>query len=417
MIKNYLIAIIIVICYTRPVTAQVDQNLAQEYFKEAKTLCDRDSGRLWGVSICAPMIIADPRTHTFATSQPLPDSPRPKVVGFVNAPFTWAGTTWIAYTWQDLSTAPPWRRKEIMLHEMFHGVQKQLGVGVGVLENEHLDEVEGRYWMQLEWRALAQALKTTGSERISAIRDALAFRQQRRTKYPAARENERGLEINEGTASYTGTVLAASSHADAIANALVVLTPADINASFVRTFAYSSGPAYGILLDDASPGWPRRLHASDDLGTILMNTLAIKPSKDASAAAAKYGGADLLVAEQQRNRLRQDRITDLRRQFVDGPVLILPGGGSIASDSHDATVIPGAGTIYFHPYTAKGPWGKLTAEKGVLLSSDGQTRSLPAPIRRDDGTVSGDGWTFTPAPGWTIREAPRKGDLTVVTQQ
>ena len=30
--------------------AQVDQQLAQEFFKEAQSLCERDGGRLWGVS-------------------------------------------------------------------------------------------------------------------------------------------------------------------------------------------------------------------------------------------------------------------------------------------------------------------------------------------------------------------------------
>ena len=50
--------------------AQVDQQRAAEIFKEAQTLCERDGGRLWGVRICAPMVIGDARTQTFATSQP-----------------------------------------------------------------------------------------------------------------------------------------------------------------------------------------------------------------------------------------------------------------------------------------------------------------------------------------------------------
>jgi hypothetical protein len=402
---------------TQSATAQVDQQTAQEYFKEAQTLCQRDSGRLWGVSVCAPMVIADRRTQTFATSQPPPDAPRPKEVGLVNAPVNWGGVTWIAYTWDDLKTSPPWRRKEIMLHEMFHGVQQRLGLGVGLLENEHLDAPDGRYWLQLEWRALARALSTTGTQRTSAIRDALAFRRQRRSIYKEAAENERALEINEGTASYSGTVLAAPSRADAIANALVTLTPSEKAESFVRTFAYASGPAYGLLLDETSPGWQRSLRASDDLGTLLMNALAIQPSADPTAASAKYNGPELLAAEQRRDQQRQDRINALRHQFVDGPVLILPGGGRAASDSRDATVIPGAGTIYFHTYRASGPWGTLAVEKGILLASDGQSRSLPAPVRHDSGTLSGDGWTFTPAPGWTVRQGPRKGDFEVVKQQ
>jgi hypothetical protein len=85
--------------------AQVDQQRAQAYFKEAQALCERDGGRLWGVSVCAPMVIADRRTQTFATSQPPPDAPRPPEVGLVNATVKWAaqpgsrtpGRTWSTY--------------------------------------------------------------------------------------------------------------------------------------------------------------------------------------------------------------------------------------------------------------------------------------------------------------------------------
>jgi hypothetical protein len=405
-----------VIGYPRPVVAQVDQQRAQAFFKEAQALCERDGGRFWGVSVCAPMVIGDARTQTFATSQPPPDAPRPRGVGFLNAPIQWGGVTWIAYTWDDLANAPPWRRNEILLHEMFHGVQAQLGLAVGILENEHLDALDGRYWLRLEWRALARALSQSGVERSAAVRDALAFRQARRRIYPAAAENERGLEINEGVASYAGTVLAASSSADANANALAILTGVEGGESFVRTFAYISGPAYGLLLDAASPAWHRALRSSDDLGLLLMNALPVQPAPDAAGAAARYGGVELRAAEEQRERLRQDRINELQLRFVDGPVLVVPGGGSGMSDSRGATVIPGIGTVYFGPYRASGGWGTLEAEKGVLIASDGRSRRVSAPVRRDDGTFAGDGWTFKAAAGWIIREGARRGDYEVVRQ-
>ena len=44
----------VVVGHPPPAVAQVDQQRAQEYFKEAQALCERDGGRLWGVSICAP---------------------------------------------------------------------------------------------------------------------------------------------------------------------------------------------------------------------------------------------------------------------------------------------------------------------------------------------------------------------------
>jgi hypothetical protein len=58
--------------------------------------------------------------------------------------------------------------------------------------------------------------------------------------------------------------------------------------------------------------------------------------------------------------------------------------------------------------------GALEAEKGVLTATDGRTRRLPAPVWRDETTISGDGWTFKAAPGWVIREGARRGDYEVV---
>jgi hypothetical protein len=79
-------------------------------------------------------------------------------------------------------------------------------------------------------------------------------------------------------------------------------------------------------------------------------------------------------------------------------------------------VIPGVGTVYFGPYNQSGNWGTLTAEKGVLVASDGRSRRVSAPVRRDDGTFTGDGWTFKAAAGWVVREGARRGDYEVVRQ-
>jgi hypothetical protein len=335
----------VVIGHALPAVAQVDQQCAQEYFKEARALCERDGGRLWGVSVCAPMVIADIRTQTIATSQPAPEAARPRLLGIVNAPVQWGGATWGAYIWDDVVNATPRHRREIFLHELFHGVQPQLGLMAPALATEHLDAVDGRYWLRLEWRALARALRESGAERDIAVREALAFRQARRTLYPASVENERGQEITEGLAAYTGTVLAAQSAADAIVGALDLLANGEAGESFVRTFAYMSGPAYGLLLDASSPGWTRRVRGTDDLATLVMRALAVQPATDATASAVRYGGAEIRASEGKREQERQERLAELRRRFVDGPVLVFPGGGGTASDSRGAVVIPGVGTV------------------------------------------------------------------------
>jgi hypothetical protein len=249
---------LVVVCHASPAAAQVDQQRAQEYFKEAQALCERDGGRLWGVSICAPMVIGDARTRTFATSQQPPEGPRPQIIGLVNGPVQWGGTMWAAVTWDTIANWPARTRGELFLHESFHIVQPALVVNGPAGANEHLDSVDGRYWLRLEWRALARALRDSGELRLQAVREALAFRQARHTRYPDKVESERVLYVTEGFASYTQTVLAAPSESDAVARGIELLADAEAGESFVRTFTYTSGPAYGLLLDAAAPGWPRR---------------------------------------------------------------------------------------------------------------------------------------------------------------
>src|SRR5690606_26353126 len=88
---------------------------------------------------------------------------------------------------------------------------------------EHLDAADGPYWLRLEWRALARALRESGEQRSLAVRDALAFRQARHMLYAAYVDSERGQEITECLAAYTGTVLAAKSSDDARAGAIDLL--------------------------------------------------------------------------------------------------------------------------------------------------------------------------------------------------
>src|SRR4030095_2193048 len=71
--------------------AQVQPQLAQGDFEEVTKLCERDAGRLWGVSLCGPIVIFDQPTGTRATSQPEPEGPTPRFLGFADGPASLAG--------------------------------------------------------------------------------------------------------------------------------------------------------------------------------------------------------------------------------------------------------------------------------------------------------------------------------------
>jgi hypothetical protein len=60
-ISVYCTAIIVsvVIGHPGPAAAQVDQQRAQEFFKDVQAVCEPEGTRLWSLSMCGPMVIAE----------------------------------------------------------------------------------------------------------------------------------------------------------------------------------------------------------------------------------------------------------------------------------------------------------------------------------------------------------------------
>jgi hypothetical protein len=396
--------------------AQVQPQLAQRYFEEVTKLCERDAGRLWGVSLCGPMVIFDPTTGTRAASQPEPDGPPPRFPGFADGPVSWGGLRWFAFPLFLLPADDAATRQQIMLHGLFHHIQPVLGLMPDDGFNEHLDTLEGRVWMQLEWRALRRAVESSGSDRAEAIADALAFRRERRRLFPGAADNERRDEIREGLASYTGIAAWADSPADARRAAASAASGGESQESFVGNFEAASGPAYGVLLDDLLPGWRRQVRATSDLGDMLASATTVPPTRDAGVAAARYDGATLRTTEEARDRAQQVRVAELRRRFVDGPVLTMPAVGSGTSDTTGSVGIPGAGTVFFRNFTLSAQWGRLNADGGVLRAADGSTLSVPVTGPLEGITLQGDGWNATLNSGWAVRPAARPGSFAIVRE-
>ncbi len=399
--------------------AQVQPELAKRYFEEATKLCERDAGRLWGVSLCGPMVIFDPTTRTRATSEPEPDGPTPRFTGFADGPVMWGGVRWFSFPLYMLPEKDADARQQVMLHGLFHRIQPELVFSSSDTSdgyNPHLDTLEGRVWMQLEWRALRRAVESNGNRRAEAIADALAFRRERRRRFPGAADNERREEIREGLASYTGIAAWANSPADAHRAAASAAAGGELQTSFVGNFEAASGPAYGVLLDDLLPGWRRQVRGTTDLGDLLASATKRPPTTDVDVAAARYDGVKLRTAEEARDRAQQIRIAELRRRFVDGPVLTMPAAGSGTSDTTGSVVIPEVGTVFFRNFTRSGKWGRLNANDGVLLAADGSTLTVPVTGSLDGTTLQGNGWSVTLNSGWVVRPAVRPGSFTIARE-
>lgn len=201
-------------------TSPIDTALAHHYFQEAENICRADGGKLWGVSLCAPILFVDPKTRLIVANEQDAESSLTKqesvFIGHlperVNIAYTavnWSGTSWAMIMWPLPENK--YERANLLAHESWHRIQDALNFPASMPANAHLDSPQGRLWLQLEWRALAAALRERGGARRAAVRNALMFRAYRRTLFPGAITEERALEMNEGLAEYTGAKLSGRS--------------------------------------------------------------------------------------------------------------------------------------------------------------------------------------------------------------
>ncbi|HUK89881.1 MAG TPA: hypothetical protein VLZ81_05735, partial [Blastocatellia bacterium] len=275
--------------------------------------------------------------------------------------------------------------------------------------------------LRLEWRALKAALSASSDQRRLATSDALTFRAYRRQLFSNAAAEERALEMNEGLAEYTGVVLAADSTRAAVNAVTSELERRDNSPSFVRSFAYASGPAYGLLLDESGVEWRKGLTAVIDMGTLLENAYESKLPSDLAAAAAKqalkYDGEKVIAEEHSRAEKHKELIAAYRAKLVDGPVLVLRSTDHInySFDPNNLLPLDGASTIY-PTLSVHDEWGSLEVTDGALLvrNENGIDRvQTTAPAEIKSRRLSGDGWTLELADGWKVAPGQRSGDYTV----
>jgi hypothetical protein len=263
------------------------------------------------------MFFVDPDTRAVVANEPDPAGvlhaqdgvfvgTLPKDVIVSNAPVNWEGKRWTMLMWPTIPSDTITRRITFA-HEIFHRIQPELSLAAPDSPNLQLDTVEGRLWLQLEWRALAAALVARGAAQTAAIRDALAFRSRRHTLFPGSAKTEASLEIAEGIPEYTGVVTGAPDRNSARWHAIGKLADPDQNISFVRFFAYISGPPYGLLLDQRLPGWRARLAVNSDVGALLESTLPPHATVSALTRAAYYGGAGSVSLKRHVRRKRKPR--------------------------------------------------------------------------------------------------------------
>lgn len=405
--------------------APLDAPSAITAFDRAQALCEADGGRTWGVSLCGPMLIADPATRRVIANMNGLEAPLepagavfegrlPETVPIANTAVRWNGRAWtmLMAPLPDDETA----LAILMMHEAWHRIQDQIGLTAGNADQPQLATEAGRLSFRLELRALSAALTATDPQaRRLAIRDALIFRAWRYAQFPEAHGAENTMERHEGLAEYTGRRL---SRDDAMTRHLADhLRRGDAVREYARTFAYYSGPAYGVLLDGAAPDWRQTWDKRQGLPQLLAQALNLHMAADDAAfaaSAARYDGPAVRAEEAERARVQTVRLADLRAKLVDGPVLVVPAfGANFSFDPNRVTPFPPEGSVY-GVIRAAGDWGVLEVEQDGLLAADWSRLSVAyADATPTEDGLKGAGWTLTLKPEWQVAPARRDGDWTV----
>ena len=408
----------------------IDTKLAAQYFRQLKETSDRDGGKMWGVPLYGPIMFVDPRTGNVVANQAdlqhklVPQDgvfvgTLPREINPANTATDWAGVHWTMVMWPVSELRQP--RERLLLHECFHRIQEKLGLPARDAVNAHLDTLNGRIWIQMEWRALERALRQTGPARKAAIADALLFRAYRRSLFPDSANNENALEVNEGLSEYTGVKLSSADLAEMVVRADLILRQARNNPTFARSFAYVSGPAYGALLDLSGRPWRVGLNPSADLGVLLQQRygIIVRASEAAARVAlSRYEGEEIVTIETQQDQRRKQQIADARKKFLDAPVLILSLGADVnySYDPNNVFGIDASNTVY-PTMRLVDAWGVLTVSNGAWLERDATGHMVrarvPAPSDLSARPLTGEGWTLELANGWEVVPSDRTGDVTV----
>lgn len=419
------------------VSAQVlDTGRALGGLREARAACEADHAALWGRNLCGPIALVARRSHLVVANDTVRGWPYvqmndayvtalPSDQGVANTSFTWQDREWTMV----VLPLPDDRfdRIALLLHEVFHREQGALGLHARDALNNQLDTRAGRTWLRLEYRALARALVALDSA-PDAIRrhteNALLFRAYRRSLFPGSDSLETSLEMQEGLPEYNGERLAMQLTGLTPSRVARAVTEREHLGTYVRGFAYGTGPALGVLLDHFDPAWRAAVRTHRDPAGLLAQALRFQPpAKLGSAArdrAREYGWTHVDSEEGARELARAPLMRSYQARLVDGRTITFRQSRDSLAWGFDPNTLIGydlSHTIY-PTGSFVGPWGSLSVDSGgVLVRNDMAVLTVEAPTGElpSGRHVTGRGWTLDLSAGWRLApDADHPGSYIVV---
>lgn len=425
-IQKFLILIFTIILFscisnsTKGQSVEIDKpeiEQLQKHFEEVKDFLKKENGKLWNYQLYGPLLFVNQNDRFIIANEAdnkgiltksgeVYTGTLPNEIIIANTAFDWNGKRW---TMVMLPLPKDYNeRLSLLTHELFHGIQPKIGfTDLFETQSNHLDEKNGRIYLKLELEALKKALTSENeNKRQEHIRNSLMFRDYRYLLFPNAKEAENTLELNEGLAEYTGSILSDRTDKELTEHYIQAINNFYKNQTFVRSFAYVTIPVYGYLMNFQDVNWNKKISTNTNLTDFISEFFNITTPENLKDIVKKielnYNFDKIIIYETNRDNERQKLIVGYETKFINNSTLTIRFENMrISFDPRNIMPIKDIGTVYPNMKITDN-WGILTVENGALLGQNWDKVTVSEPTEITDKIIKGDGWKLEINNDWKL---------------
>ena len=375
---------------------------AAPYFENLKKVSDADNGKLWGKTLYGPMMYVDVQTRNLVANQQNKENSfeqkgnlyfgqLPEDIIIANTSISYCGEDWTCVIWddnRDLLTAT-----HLLIHESWHRIQDEIGLPSCGSSNQHLDETEGELLLKLELGILKDLLQNDSEGLTEGLSDAMTVRKYRQSMYPNNNENQ--FECHEGMAEYTAfKLLPLDKDNEAIRKGLVAaaITKGMDGSGFGNSFAYLTGPAYGLLIDEMIPDWRNSIRSGKTIPDVISTVIPVPDTIDNAEMeriSARYNLTDYLNKERSRLEARDKEDAELRARFSESTWLVIPNDGiNFGFNPGERLVAYDTIGVICNTMQLQGSFGTLEVGNGIMRTHNWSCFIIPYSEDHCDAKIS-----------------------------
>ena len=398
----YYVVLVLILCVSCSQSNSNSMEKAAPCFENLKKVSDADKGKLWGKTLYGPTMFVDVQTRNLVANQQNKENSfeqkgdlffgqLPEDIIIANTSISYCGEDWTCVIWddsRDLLTST-----QLLIHESLHRIQDEIGLPSCGSSNQHLDETEGELLLKLELGILKDLLQNDSKDLTEGLRDAMTVRKYRQTMFPNGNENQ--FECHEGMAEYTAfKLLPLDNDNEAIRKGLVAaaITKGMDGSGFGNSFAYLTGPAYGLLIDEMIPDWRNCIRSGKTIPDVISTEVAIPDTvenAEIERISARYNLTEYLNKERSRLEARDKEDAELRDRFSESKWLVIPNDNiNFGFNPSERLVAYDTIGVICNTMQLRGSFGTLEVGNGIMRTHNWSCFIIPYSEDHCDAKIS-----------------------------